>query len=432
MLMEEALGYLEGVNGKQIRLGLENIALFMEKLGWPDKRLKIIHITGTNGKGSTSEALRYMLEVAGYKVGSFNSPYFDSPCECIRVNGEPMSEAVLLGLMNEIENILYDLKQQGECPSGFEILVGIALKYFMRCAVDFVILEVGLGGRLDATNVIRQSMLSVFTRVALDHTNFLGNSIAAIATEKAGIIKEQGLVVTAYQEEEAMKVLEAVCRRQQARLVKLRSEEVTDIMVTPDGTTFHFDHTPYQLQMIGVHQAYNCSLAIKCLMTLKEAGKLNITEAQLKEGAYHLMWPGRFEKIKGLPYEVYLDGAHNLDGVKALKETLEALPKARTIGVVGVLKDKAFGPMLEVLKDQLGEIIITEPQHTRALAKEALYEEAKQYYEQVLQADSIAQAMALAEQKAVNSKEPIRVIYFGSLYLIAEIRRELLRKRTAL
>lgn len=425
MLIEEALGYLEGVNGKQIRLGLENMTLFMKKLKWPDEKLKIIHITGTNGKGSTSEALRYMLEAAGYKIGSFNSPYFDSPCECIRINGTPIKESELLSLMNEVETILSDLKQQEACPSGFEILVGIALQYFKRCQVDFVILEVGLGGKLDATNVIRSSMLSVFTRIALDHTNFLGNTIELVAREKAGIIKNQGLVVTAYQEREAMKVLEAVCSRHQAKLIKLTSEEVTDIQVTPDGTTFNLDHTAYRLKMIGGHQAYNCSLAIKCLLTLKEAGMINVTNEQLKEGAYQFVWPGRFEKIKDLPYEVYLDGAHNLDGVKALKETLQALPKVCTIGVVGVLKDKAFGPMLALLKDQLSELIITEPDHMRALSKEALYEEAKQYYQHVIKADSISKAIALADTKAVNSKEPVRVIYFGSLYLIAEIRRKI-------
>lgn len=426
MFIEEAYAYIEGANGKNIVLGLQRIEYLMDQLGRPDKSLKIIHVTGTNGKGSTCEMISCMLMAAGYKVGSFNSPYFDSPCECMRINGKNISEKLLLDTLNEMEPILKALKEE-EMPSGFEILTATALKLFADEKVDFVLLEVGLGGRLDATNVIKQPMMCVFTKIALDHMNLLGETIEAITLEKAGIIKEGAYVISGLQEKGVIEKLMQKSKSLSATFSYLADEEIKDIKVTSDGTSFCFKDKYYKVPLIGRHQAYNGSLALHVIESLKEAGVIQIEEEQMQNGLQEVKWPGRFEKVNSEP-EIYLDGAHNLDGMKALNETLKALQPAYTIGVMGVLKDKAYDEMLACMSGQINELIVTKPEHVRALDEKVLAQEAGHYFAICQHVEKVEDALqqAISRSKAINGK--VRIICFGSLYMIAAIRKKLFEK----
>ena len=424
MLKEEIYRYIESSNGKNIKLGLEALTAFMKRINWPDKELNIIHITGTNGKGSTSEFINCMLQEAGYKVGSFNSPYFESPCECIRINGEQISEDELVDYMTSFESHLKGLAQEELLPSGFEILTALALQYFKDQKVDFVILEVGLGGNLDATNVISKSLISVFTKIAIDHTQFLGDTIEAIALNKAGIIKEGSKVITTWQDDKAYEVVLNQAKLRQASVTCLNNKEISDIKVEATGTSFNYQGRQYKLQMIGRHQAYNCALALKVIEALIEANKMRITREQMQKGAYKMLWPGRFEKVQH-EVEIYLDGAHNLEGIYVLKQTMQALEPAYVIGVVGILKDKEISKMLQIIEGDFDELVVTKPNHIRAMDEVSLTKEASKYIEKIVTVKQADKALKVAINRAKNKNQKVRIICFGSLYMLAEIKKAL-------
>lgn len=422
MLREEALAFLEGVNGNCSKQGLAAMTSLMEKLHSPDRDLKIIHITGTNGKGSTGEYISCMLQAAGYRVGSFTSPYFNCPEECIRINGKEIEEESLLLYMEQMAPFFSKLPKGEPVPSGFEILTALALQYFKDQKVDFVILEVGLGGRLDATNIIKQSLVSVFTPISIDHIALLGPTLENIAVEKAGIIKKNSLVVTIEQPYEVKQVLEARSKQMGQKLHELLYEEVQHIKVIADKTYFNYKETTYSLQMIGKHQAYNCALAIKVVEVLKQKKLLNIELSQQLQGAANMSWRGRFEKILNVP-EVYIDGAHNVAGIKALRETMTALEPMYTIGVIGILKDKQVDEILQIMEQSLDEVIVTMPPHARAMDSKDLLDKVQQYFNKTYRQDSAERSIKTAILQARGRKEKVRIVCFGSLYMLSQIRR---------
>ena len=424
MTLEEVKHYLEGVNGKQIKLGLGPMKALMEALEWPDKTLKIIHVAGTNGKGSVCEMMSQILQCAGYKVGTYNTPYFEEPNECIRINNEMISDTQLLNYMNQIEPILNRLNQKEMMPSGFEILTALAFLYFSNEKVDYVILEVGLGGRLDATNIIEHSELSVITKIAMDHQNFLGNSLGAIASEKAGIIKTNGWVVTPVQEERVMDVISKQCKKMSASLNKMLPNEIEYIKVTDDKVDFFYQGEQYSLSMSGKYQAYNASLAIKAIETLKEYRGLHIEPHQIKEGLKQTKWAGRFEKVKASPL-FFIDGAHNVDGIRGLAETLEALPKKKTIAIVGILRDKEVDEMLKIIAPLIDTFIVTKPLNPRAMEVEELAQKIKPYTNQVYIKEEIREALDLALTLASEQIDQ-QILGFGSLYMLGRLRKLIL------
>ena len=420
MTKEEVIQYLDGVNGKTIKLGLGPITALMEALDWPDKDLKIIHITGTNGKGSVCEMLSQMLQCGGYKVGTFNTPYFETHNECIRINNEMISDKTLLRLMNQIEPILHELAKAELLTSGFEILTALALLYFKEAQVDFVILEVGLGGRLDATNVIQKSILTIITKIAMDHQNFLGNSLEAIAKEKAGIIKKEGIVLMPIQEEGVMEVVKAKCKEQQAIYHTLSTCDIKAIEVKEDGVRFNYKEETYRLRMLGKYQAYNASLAIEAVQLLKRYQGIQMANEQIKEGLKQAIWAGRFEKVMTHPL-CFIDGAHNVDGVLALADTLKALPKRETIAIVGMLRDKETHKMLEVIMPYIDTWIVTKPLNPRAKEVTQLAQKIKCYTHKVYGRERIEDAYQLAKELA-DKNEQAQIIAFGSLYMLGQLR----------
>lgn len=425
MTREEALTYMEGVNGKEIKLGLRQIHALMERINYPDKQLQIIHITGTNGKGSVSQFISQILQQAGYTVGCFNSPYFEVPNECIRINDVMISDNELIGYMDYLEPDIRDLQKEGLGPSGFEILTALGLLYFYRKEVDFVILEVGLGGMLDATNVIHQSLTSVMTKISIDHKDFLGDTLEAIATQKAGIIKKKGLVIVAKQEQEVMQVINETCHKQGAQLEWMRPDNIKEVVVREEGTTFKIGDRHYELQMIGSHQAYNCALAIKVIEVLREKKVLVVSDGQIQKGVYKAKWPGRFEKITDKP-KVFIDGAHNLDGIKSLAETMNQIKKCFRIGIIGILRDKEVDEMLSIICPQFDVLIVTMPNNPRAMAAEVLAEKIKQHGCEVYVEEKVQNALEHALHLAVSYNEA-QIIGFGSLYMIGTLRRLLVQ-----
>ena len=426
MTREEVLTYLEGVNGKEIKLGLRQIRALMERLNHPDEHLQIIHITGTNGKGSVSQFISQILQQAGYTVGCFNSPYFEVPNECIRINDEMILDDELIGYMEHMEPHIKVLQEKGIELSGFELLTALALLYFYKKRVDFVILEVGLGGLLDATNVISKSLVSVITKISVDHKDFLGSTLADIATQKAGIIKRNGLVIAPEQAQEVMKVIDDACHKEGAHIEWMRRDSIKDVVVQEEGTTFKIGNTHYKLQMIGSHQAYNCAIAIKVIEVLREKKVLIVSNEQIQKGIYKTKWPGRFEKMSSKP-KIFIDGAHNLDGIKSLAQTISQLKKCYSIGIIGILRDKEVDEMLSVICPQFDVLIVTTPNNPRAMAAEVLAEKIKQYSCEVYIDTKIQNALERALD-LVDKHSEAQIIGFGSLYMIGELRHLILEK----
>lgn len=424
MTREEVWTYLKGANGKDIKLGLMQIKALMEKLNRPDDKLKIMHITGTNGKGSVTQFVNQILQQAGYTVGCFNSPYFEIPNECIRINDEMISDSELTQEMESIEPHIKALQKEGIEPSGFEILTALALQYFYKKEVDFVILEVGLGGCLDATNVINQSLVSVITKISVDHKDLLGETVEAIAIQKAGIIKQKGLVIATEQEQDAKYAIEEVCRIKQAHVEWMKRDSIKEIVVKEEGTTFKIGNIPYHIQMIGRHQAYNCGLAIKIVEILREKQVIEVNRAQIQKGVYKAKWEGRFEKIADKP-KIFIDGAHNLDGIKSLADTMKQLKKCYSIGIMGVLRDKEVEEMLSVIYPLFDVLIATAPHHPRAMAAEVLAEKMKCYPCKVYVHQDMHKALEHALHLAVDDSE-VQIIGFGSLYMIGALRHLLI------
>lgn len=427
MKREEAIGYLEGVNGKDIKLGLEQIEELMKKINRPDEKLQIIHIAGTNGKGSVSQFISQILHQAGYIVGCFNSPYFEVPNECVRINNEMISDDELIYYMNRLEPSIKVLRKENLGPSGFEILTALALWYFYEKKVDFVILEVGLGGALDATNVINKSLVSVLTKIAVDHKDFLGDTLEAIALQKAGIIKPNSLVIAPEQDEVVMKVIHETCHHQGVKLEWMKPTQIKEVVVNEEGTAFEIEGVNYKLQMIGIHQAYNCALALKVVNVLKERNVISVTNEQIKQGVYKAKWPGRWERMLTCP-NVFIDGAHNVDGIKSLAQTMEQLKKSYNIGIVGILRDKEVDEMLSIICPQFDVMIVTTPNNSRAIAAEVLAEKIKQYPCEVYIDSKIKNALEHALHLAKSQIEA-QVVGFGSLYMIGTLRQLLVQKQ---
>lgn len=416
-----AQDYFEGLSSFGIKPGLENIVAVLDRLGNPQEQLQVIHIAGTNGKGSVTEYTHNILSEGGYKVGTFTSPHLVELYERIRINAKNITEDDFWSYMDRVREANRETIQEGYRELGyFEALTVVAFLYFLEKKVDFMVLEVGIGGRLDATNVISQPLVSVITKIAMDHKEILGDTLSQIAREKAGIIKEKGEVIIPTQEKEVMRVFEKVCKQKKATLTWVDLERVEKVQVGEKGTCFQMEGEDYALQMLGIHQAYNASIAKKIIELLKKQGKISLSQEQLKQGMYKTKWPGRFEKVMDSP-EFYVDGAHNVDGMKALEQTLGFLKPCYTIGVVTILKDKEIGKMLELIAHRFDDLIVTLPQNKRAASLEELVTQVRNYHHKVHTCLKVEEALKYAIELTNESHEPKRIVAFGSLYMIGEI-----------
>ncbi|MGF7059594.1 bifunctional folylpolyglutamate synthase/dihydrofolate synthase [Brassicibacter mesophilus] len=422
----EALEYIHGTKKFGSKLGLDNIRELLNLLDNPHKRLKFIHIAGTNGKGSTSAYTTSMLAEAGYRVGLFTSPYLERFNERIRINNDDISDESLSDItLNVKEKVEEMLKRGFNHPTEFEIVTAIAMQYYMEENVDFVVLEVGLGGRYDSTNVIEDSVTSIITTISMDHVDILGDTLGKIAYEKAGIIKENGYVICYPQQDEAQSVIDEVVNEKKAKLEIVAVDNINVKEISEYGCKFDFKYKKdilrdLEIQLIGKHQALNASTALTAILGLKDKGIIKINEADIRRGLKTTKWSGRLEVLRRKP-GFLIDGAHNIQGIQALKNTLKDLFNYRRLILgIGILADKDVENMISELVPIADQVVVTEANIFRALKAEELGELIEKYNKNYVVERDIDKAIDKAFELADDDD---LIVFSGSLYLIGDVRR---------
>lgn len=456
----DAVAYINEPRWLTSRLGLDRIRELLKRLGNPQNDFAVIHVAGTNGKGSTCAFTASMLASAGYTTGLFTSPYIVEFFDRIKVNGENISDA-------DLRAATLVVREQAEAmedhPTEFELMTAVAFVHFARSGCDIAVIEVGLGGRLDSTNVVKSPEVCAIARIALDHTALLGNTLGEIAGEKAGIIKRGVPVVSWPQEPEAMAVVESAARDLEASLTMPDFAELTidslaaggahaigDCAVAADADapsnccavapdvlreTFVrvFSYKRYrnlEIKLLGSYQPYNAALAIEIVEALRDRGWA-VSDEALRAGLANAEWPGRFEIAAANPTFV-IDGGHNPQGARVLADSLkQAFPGRKAVFVIGVLEDKDYPEMLEAILPLGSAFIAIEPPNPRALPAEKLARAIRWTGQDLLGCsactkpyiakdipDAVAKARELAGEDGL-------VCAFGSLYSIAEIKRAL-------
>ncbi|MPM18484.1 Folylpolyglutamate synthase [bioreactor metagenome] len=421
MNYQEALNYINESHKFGIRLGLDNMRNLLELLGNPQDKLNVIHVAGTNGKGSTCSFITSILKESGYKVGLYTSPFLETFTERIKINGENIPEEDVARIVTLIKEKI----EQGDIyPTEFEIVTAMAFYYYCEQDVDFVALEVGLGGRYDATNIIETSDVSVITSISLDHVGILGDTVAKIAYEKGGIIKENGTAIVYDQSDEAKDVIKDICKEKNAKYIEVKFDDInikqSDIYSQVyDCSIMGKKYEDLEIKLIGDHQVNNSILALSAIDFLKETKGLNITEEDIRKGLINTKWPGRIEKIMEKPIFI-IDGAHNEDGARSLAKAIDKNfnGKKATL-LIGMLEDKDIDGVLEILMPYFNKVITTTPDNPRAIDSEKLKDKISKYVDNIVSKPSIEEAV---EYTLKNSSEDDIVISAGSLYMIGTVR----------
>ncbi|MCL2695522.1 MAG: bifunctional folylpolyglutamate synthase/dihydrofolate synthase [Clostridiales bacterium] len=415
MTYEQVLTYIDSAIWHGSRLGLSRTRELLERLGNPQDKLRFVHIAGTNGKGSTSAMLSFVLQQAGYRVGLYISPFVNVFSERMQVNNEPIGDDALVEIAIEVAA---QAEQMTDKPTEFELITAIAMCFFVRSRCDIVILEVGLGGRLDSTNVIKTPLVAVITAMGFDHQKQLGNTMREIATEKAGIIKEGGDVVVYGANPEAEAVFAVVCRARSARLRQPDFGALTPLSLTLKGQTFRYMGETYSLSLLGCYQPRNAAVALTVLDVLREKGFAIPTEA-VHEGLARTRWPARFEVLHEKP-AVIVDGGHNPEGVEGTVDSLCALfPDQKIHFVVGMMADKDAKTMLSELTPLAAAWYTVRPNCPRALPAADLAKLLSDLPIPVTVADTVEEGVRLAMQDAGPDGVVCAV---GSLYMSGTIR----------
>lgn len=421
----DTLKYLEGLRVLGSNYGLERTERLLELIGNPHKKIKLIHIAGTNGKGSTSAILGRILIEHGYKVGYFNSPHLEDIEETIRINEENIKEEDFISLINEIKPYVEKVVEEGfNHPTEFEVLTCIMFLYLYRNSVDFGVIEVGLGGRLDSTNVLTP-ILSIITSISLDHTNILGDTIEEITNEKVGIIKDNIPVITCNQKEEALKVIVNKAINTKSELIIANLNNYKFIGVNNNKISQRIlvklkdKDEELNLSLLGKHQIINLSLAIEGIKELENLKYINLDIDKIKSAVEKVKWKGRLEVLSKNPY-IVLDGAHNTSGVEFLKSNLsEYFIYSKLYLILGVLADKEVEKMLKVLAPLASEIYTLTANSVRAEGAEELKNIVKKYNDNCIAFNDYLDAINYAKSKA---KEDDLILASGSLYMIGRLR----------
>jgi dihydrofolate synthase/folylpolyglutamate synthase len=433
---EEARDWITGLTAFGIRPGLERITRLLERFDRPERRLRFIHVAGTNGKGSVCAYLTSVLRAAGYDVGTFTSPYLTRFTDRIRYNDGDIPDDVLVRLANEVEPHVDELAAtELGSPTMFEVTTLIAILYFAKFAFpDYVVWETGLGGRLDVTNIV-VPVVSVITNIGHDHMDVLGDSLEAIAAEKAGIIKNGVPVVSAAKQPEAVRVLEETARARKSTLYLLGRQFRETPLGTGEGTRrFRFEGPfraigPLEIAMLGAHQRENAAVAVMTLEVLRQYCALVLEEGVLEEGLLKARWPGRLELVRREP-RILLDGAHNPEGMAALAAALRDSFRWRRLHLmIGALANKNHIDMLRHILPIADSLILTEPDFRKKLDAGELARIAAGI--PGCPAEAAAEPdwrRALDMLIARTGPEDLAVVS-GSLYLIADVRSSLLHDR---
>lgn len=413
---KEAIGYINSSEWYGSELGLGRITELLEKLGNPQDRLKFVHVAGTNGKGSCSAMTASVLKAAGYRTGLFTSPYIYRFNERMQINGKEIDDGVLAGLITEIRPVADGMKDH---PLIFEMVTAAAMLWYAREKCDIVVLEVGLGGRLDATNVIRCPEAAVIMNIGLDHTAQLGSTVAEIAREKAGIIKEGCDVVLYQQGDEAENVIEEVCRERNARLHRADFASIEPDFDSLEGQSFSYRGENYALPLLGAHQRKNAATVIEAIEVLRSRG-WKIEQDALEHGLYSVYWPARFEVLMDEPYFV-LDGGHNPQCAGTVVQNLaDYFPGVKHVLLTGVLADKDYPTLFSILNLASDEYVCVTPESPRALSAEDLAEHLKKFGKPVTACSGIEDGVFEAIDRAKECGGMVCAV--GSLYMAGKIR----------
>ncbi|NYE57274.1 bifunctional folylpolyglutamate synthase/dihydrofolate synthase [Carboxydothermus ferrireducens] len=431
MNYNEALEFLSNLTKFGINLGLGRISELLKRLGNPQEKVKVVHIGGTNGKGSVCSLTASVLAEAGYKTGLFTSPHLSRYTERYKINGKEISPERVSKLVMEIRPLLLTMVKEGfEHPTEFEVSTAMAFKYFAEEEVDFVVLEVGLGGLIDSTNVVSRPEVVAITNVGMDHMDYLGNTITEIARVKAGIIKPGVPVVTAATGE-ALEVIKEVAKEKNSPLLDVNKDIVLNLKEKSlKGQVFDLiyrgeTYPEVKIRLLGAHQLLNAKTSFGILNILRE--KYNIPVEAIYRGFSNAAWPGRFEYIPGNP-PVLLDGAHNHDGVRALRQAFtDYFPGVKPVLLLGVLADKEREKVVAELLDLPLEVVVTRPPTPRAGDITVL---ARLFKEKGVRVKVIEEPTeALSYGLEIAQKHQTLLLITGSLYMIGEIRPLLLQDR---
>ncbi len=425
MTFNEALDYIHSLLKFGIHPGLSRMDTLLQILGNPHKNIKCVHVAGTNGKGSTSTAISNVLIEAGYNVGLYTSPYVTDFLERVQYNGKSIDKELFSQCVEIIKPEIEKMSEDGAQITEFEALTVTAFLCFSKLNVDVLVLEVGLGGRLDATNVIPTPLVNVITSLSLDHTGVLGDTIEKIAFEKCGTIKENGTLVCAYnQPESAMNVIKTICNERNNALIIPEQSEIEITKQSIFGMHFIYKKQAYETSMSGTHQVQNMTTVIEAVNVLKNKG-YNITEQNIKDGIKKTVLPARVEVISKNPL-VILDGGHNEDGAKAFYEAVkERFDKNIKLFVIaGMMNDKAVEDSLKPLISKADTFVAVTPENPRAMKAVVLGEIAKKYCHNVICCDNANSSLDLIKSE-ITENDMLFVV--GSLYLAGEVRNKLLK-----
>lgn len=416
MKQETAVDYLTRHDWRRSSLGLERITQLLRQLGNPQDKVPMIHVAGTNGKSSTSSILAAVLTAAGYKTGLYTSPYINRFNERMQIDGQPIEDAPLAALTQQVAAIA---DAMADHPTEFELITALAFQWFYQQGCDVVVLEVGLGGRLDATNAIPPPLLAVMTAIDLDHVEILGDTLEKIAGEKAGIIKKGTEVVSYPQPPEAAAVLERCCRELEVPLTvadfsRLRLEK-RDLQ----GQSFSFGATAgLHIPLLGPYQINNAALVLTAADRLRDKG-WRLPEQALRTGLSRVSWPARFELLRQKPAFI-VDGGHNPQGAEKIVEALGIyFPGKKIDFIVGVMADKDYRAMFRLIAPLARRVICVRPDNDRALSAT----EAATAFKGLGVEATAATSVAAAVNEALSAAEEDGVICaFGSFYMAGEIR----------
>lgn len=418
MNFSEALDFIHATSWQGSRLGLERIGELMELLGNPQKKLRFIHVAGSNGKGSVCAMLSEILTRAGYATGLYTSPHLFRINERIKVNGADISDEELTRLAEQVKPLVEKMADE---PTEFERITAMALLHFQQKNCDVVVLEVGLGGRLDSTNVIDAPDAAVITNIAMEHTEVLGDTLTKIAGEKAGIIKPGADVILSAQTEEAEAVVRRICgeRGCSLRITDPSAEKLLSCDL--DGQTLDYrDRKNLRLRLIGDYQYKNVAVALDAVDVLRERRGYDIPESAVRDALAEVSWPGRFEILQRNPL-VLVDGAHNPDGVGELVKCLrEYLPGRKMTLLMGVMADKDYDDMIRMMAPFANEFVAVTPESHRALPAEELRARIEELTGVSARCGGdVKSGLAMA----MDGKGPEDIVCaFGSLYQVGEIR----------
>lgn len=391
---------------KRNGIALRNFQSFMQSIGNPQHLLQCIHIGGTNGKGSTTCVCASILEEAGYKVGTFTSPYLETHHDRIRINNQFIEDEKIVSYANQYYEdwVTHDL-------SMFEIDMFISVLYFVENKVDFVVFEVGLGGEQDATNIIH-SLVSAITNIGMDHMEYLGNTYSSIASTKAGIIKENTTFITSEKREECLTIFKDICKQKNS--IMIQCEEPQNIIIEKE-LQFTYKGMSITQPTLAKYQAMNSSLAMEIILCLQRNKHIHVTNEQILSGIQKAKWKGRFEILQEDPL-IIIDGAHNQEGIQALVQSAKSIKDIRIL--FSALQDKPYASMLECLFEISEDISVCTFDFYRAASLEELYTDKRI---RTFQNETEAIDTLLKEKDT-----PLLIC--GSLYFISEVRAYILNK----